>query len=443
MYNKILEQEKGEDEMIKRVKLHEKLFVLLFMCFTLFYFTPYLSYNMSPILLGGIFALLVIGAYVCFGYNKFRYSIPTYLIWVFLWLCQMFLYKGIGFSTCSYNKILSHAIMYVLLYVLYRFVDAEIRTREFVRNAVLMIFAVNLLDNIRLNIIYPGASETINFPWGEHFYGMNVGGTPFSLMAALIAMICVVNVLSEQKGRVIWIIYYLACLGYIFLTARLLSVLTMVGGTLLLLTIAFAWKTGRQKRLAIYIILVMIAVGLIFFVVPNILEWFAETIGSERLGPRLRELADILRLQESSVDATQSSGTTRLKLYYMSIQTFLSSVKSFFFGIGEHPAIVEELYTKGIGAHSVILDNLAQYGIIGAICMYQIIAKSYKYFYAEKCAVSSSYIQALEKCIFVIYIVNAIINNVFSSGFFILVFFIVPHSVISRNKVVQRKESTM
>ena len=46
-----------------------------------------------------------------------------------------------------------------------------------------IIVTINIIDNIRLNILYPQASSQIYQSWGSMYLEMNVGDTGFSLFA--------------------------------------------------------------------------------------------------------------------------------------------------------------------------------------------------------------------------------------------------------------------
>ena len=147
-------------------------------------------------------------------------------------------------------------------------------------------------------------------------------------------------------------------------------------------------------------------------------------LGPGRLSDRLEEMAGMLRFEARNNSGEVTTGSVRLRLYLMSIQTGLASVRNFLFGIGEHISNVDVLNSLGIGAHSSILDRFAEYGIIGMICIYKIFSITFKKCYNREKGMREA---AFRKCIFVLFIINAFINNVFTITVLLVIFTLIPN----------------
>lgn len=411
-------------------KIYEKLMIGCIVLVALCNFTPYITYNLPNLFMGLIYLITILITFFYFSYKDMLVKIPALYFWIFSWLLQMIIYKVIGISTCSNNKILFNILLYLFIPVLCKCISLSDNSKYWIINCLILIFLINLIDNIRLNIMYPGASEAINFPWGTQYYEMNVGGSTFSSLASLMALFCILKFLTSKKKKFFWILYYVLCFIYIYITARAISVLTLIIGSVALFLIASAWKINKNSRKIIYCIIVILGILFAIFVAPTVLNYLAEILNSERLSPRLLELADLLRFQNSHISSNQSSGMARLQLYMMSIKTFFATPYNFFFGVGEHPLVVSSLNDIGIGAHSIILDSIAEYGIWGLLCIYNIIVKSYKKFFKGE---KNKYIYELKRCVFFVYIINSFINNTFSISFFVIIFFIIAQSKLQEN----------
>lgn len=128
---------------------------------------------------------------------------------------------------------------------------------------------------------------------------------------------------------------------------------------LLLIITSFLFLTKRNlSAKGIIAISIISALFLLFFtdLVTDFLHWLADMIGSEAIAHRLDALAGGAAGLEASED-------NRIELYRMSLSRF---VEHPFFGT----AFADADAYKVNGAHSFILDSLAQYGVIGGVCIF-------------------------------------------------------------------------
>ena len=94
---------------------------------------------------------------------------------------------------------------------------------------------------------------------------------------------------------------------------------------------------------------------LFFFssVIIDFLHWLADAVNSEAMSSRLDALA-------GGVTGLEQSEDNRIELYRMSLNAFFAN-----------PFLGTFLYRRYLGGgHSFILDNLAQYGILGGVTMF-------------------------------------------------------------------------
>lgn len=426
------------------VRKNEWLTIIVTLIYILFNLTPYLTNTQSPMAFTILF-ILVFTVTVLSAPSWLSTHVPIFFLCVVIWLLQMLMYRLGGISSCSYNKIFSHFMTWIFMYILYLQSRLSIEAKKCIVDGFMLIFFVNLIDNIRLNIIYPNASEGLNFAWGQIYHTMNVGGSVYCTFASLMGVFCFARFRIEEKkcSRVFWLLYFFLCLIYVYVTARAISLITIVIGTIWILVASSMNSMGHKNKILVWIILTTVCVIILFAVLPYGLERMAQEIDNSRLSARLLELSAMLRFNNERITSIDSSGVGRIELYIMSLKTFLSSPRSFFFGIGEHPSVVPLLNSMGIGAHSAIFDVFPEYGVIGAMCLFGILKGGYDHFYVYSGNRDKRANNSIAKILFFLFIVNACLNNIFSEYFLIFAYFIIPLSFLNNNQKVEDTHETL
>ena len=396
----------------------EKIFFFFFAIFLTIYFTPFFGSHTDPITQGIILVLTFLASIRAFGlssYNKF----PRLFIAVVLWFSLALAYRAFGISDCSWNKILWKFFHLIVLLIGGQLVTHGSKPlMKYIILYVCAIFVLNTLDNIRLLMIYPEASEELNFDQTGFYQSLNVGGSTYANLDALMGLFFWVKSFNRYKFRAVFLSLFLLCWIYQFFALRAICVISFALGTLLIWVINYAEKKGIGARRRRYFFIFTL-----FAVLLPLLPWalmeLSSLIGLERLALRLRALASILGYSDTSIDA--SSGTGRIELYLLSLSTFFNN---FLFGIGEHPSELDKLISMGIGGHSTIFDSLAEYGLIGALFLIFLFVQCYQLFY--KGIRSSRFMNGASSIIFCIYMFSSFLNNTFLPDAFTAVFILVP-----------------
>lgn len=412
-----------------RLTTNEKIFACFFVIFEICCFTPYLQWQLSNIWLGILFVIVVL---ILVAMNIFSvHNVSRLFIVTCLWSVQILVYWVIGLSGCSLEKAIYHIMTLLLLVVLAEMNKLTPTLKKIIMISSVIILFLNIVDNIRLNIIYPNASEWLNFSWGTQYKSMNVGGSVFTIVAAFMGIMCCYNILLKGTNKLAWIVYYVMCLAYVIITGRAISLMAIVVGSVLMIYISFLEKIQGNQRLAITLILLLACLVFVILFAPACLDFIANHINSERISVRFEELADMLRLSASTSQYSDvSSGVSRLQLYQMSINTFLSSPRNFFIGIGEQISDVPTLNGLGISGHSAIFDVLPEYGVLGLCFVFCIFKELYKTFFKTNTNKKDYY---AGKCIFILYLINAFLNNIMTMDCYLLIFAILPYLLTDRD----------
>lgn len=326
--------------------------------------TPYLYRNLNRILMiTVIISVLSLQLLVLFT-NKTTRETRNATAWIWIWILYQVLLYAIGFSTSSIGNYMTILFFYctalngLIIYDLYDEIHIR-RLAKFV--CALVLF--NLLDNIRLGVIYPNCNSYMYQSWGSNYLLMNVGGTEFDAAIMLLCgtiSTCLFWYRKKMRGAIrnLAVIFCFLMLYYLtFISGRATSIL------LLCLMMLFAMFRGKNKILipaAITILLLLI----LFSDVSAV-----SLISNERVASRL---SDISRIISGNQIASDSSLAVRITKAQESFRTFLSTPSSLIFGIGNHDTLSE---VTGIGHHSEIIDILPKYGVIGFLLFVLVILK--------------------------------------------------------------------
>lgn len=203
-------------------------------------------------------------------------------------------------------------------------------------------------------------TKTSQDPVAIAFLWQNIGGYNFVYCTVLLYP-CVILAYKMKKLPLIFVVIFAALTFTLAINSEYTYALLMIIVSTFLLIIRKNMSLGRF----IMISLIFIAALFIFReLVALILTRIGEMIGN----PTMTEKMTAIFLGKEAVESLEDK---RGELYMASIQTFLNSP---FFGTIARGG-------GGTGGHSFILDNLAQFGLIGAALMGFMYHAAYKVFY--------------------------------------------------------------
>ncbi len=360
------------------------IYVVLILAYCIIFLTPYLSSYISRII-----QISIMLAWVCLVVLKvFTRSIEkSHLLIVGLisiWVFIIIFYKLLGVSSSEWgNYFMQMAYFLPVIMFLFAKKYMSIKQKKTILMGILLVAMFNIVDNIRLNIIYPGASEkVINLNWYPELKGLNIGNTQFNTMALLLfdaVFILFLNVKQKisKTSKILLVVSLIAIAYYIVACGMRGSIVLFLIASVIL--IYYSYKLDRNKE---YVAKGFIVLGVGLFVIclfaQPILEFLAD-ISEERLAIRFRDLSSFF-----NEGGTEDSFSGRLELIKLSLETFTTDVKSILFGVGDHRlesvsgSGTGGFYASGIGGHSEFIDTLARYGLLGAVFTILIMRNSYK-----------------------------------------------------------------
>lgn len=395
-------------------KKNHKLFIGLFVLFSVIAFTPLLGQELPPVVLPVILLSLLV---LIFRQERSLISNRITII-VFLFFAIDVFYHLIGISERIGNAITRFICFMTIVLFLFINDNLGVKEKKFIFYSVLIIVAVNVIDNIRLNILYPMAS-ILAIRYGESFKGLNIGTTMFNTMSLLFYVVCLFMLLNTKKiwGRVIYMAFSAVSVAYMLFFGMRGSIVTIMFVITLLMFIAKYVSKYKVLWLLLPLLIIPIAnPNFVFDIVANI-------IPEGRLESRLDDLQNV-----ADEGISDGSFSGRVRLYNVSLNTYTDNLMNFMFGIGEHKATAFEdgNASTGVGGHSEFIDVLARWGTIGAILIFLI------YYFAYKILITQSHSIYLKNQIKVMYfalILCGVFKTIFSTYIGIVGFILMPMSV--------------
>ncbi|MBQ9236370.1 MAG: hypothetical protein IJ183_00435 [Prevotella sp.] len=319
-----------------------------------------------------LFSLFVINIY-----NSINLKLRNLFILgvIFVLICAV--YKIIGVSSASIEYCTARPFLYFAPVMALMIIDRCDNDQQirFLFHFLALAIAINIADNIRLSNEFGLENVAFQNLYGllreEGYEGLNLGGSMFVNMTVFYTCIMFFAFLNSKKGegKYLFLLYFVISISFVLFFSIKASVVLLVLLSLILMYISYR----SEENVKTILFLTTIAGGIIFLFRDSIISFLIDIIGSDRITQRLISLTTEADVQDSTL-------TGRANLWNVSLQSWLSSVSSFFFGIGDHNwNDFVSTADSGIGSHSDLLDVLGRYGIMGACILYSSIKVFYNY----------------------------------------------------------------
>lgn len=227
---------------------------------------------------------------------------------------------------------------------------------------VLITSATTILGCMR----YPNASrimatvedadsaEFIMYNW------LNIGDYSFVYTLVLLYPVVILAYKMKKVPLIAALGAAVLCIAVAIFTEYTIALILVILSSFLLLT-----KRGLTSKGILFFAIFCIIMFFVFSSnISTFLKWLGSSVNSEQMSDRLVALSEGQKGLESAED-------NRFELYTMSFNTFLERPLYGIFLTGNW----------GVGGHSFILDNLAQYGLIGGTIMFFMYRGVYKVFF--------------------------------------------------------------
>lgn len=331
--------------------------------------TPYLSSAVSTtyvlMLCLLITVLIVINVTI---YRNIEYTRFKSLLALVLFFGQILSYQIFGYSTAAIGNTFNQIAALFWIIVFYFVFDYySIEEKRKITNVFTIIILINILYNVVINILIPGASsKVLRLDWYPNLANKNIGGTRFSTLCLFFFITCLLIFVNskDKRQRRKYLIFAIISAFYIVFCGMRMTVIIL---SILVTVLIYLTKDINRRNIPIVIILILLTITIIVFS-EQILSGLVALLPSGRISDRV---IDILSSMKVGIDDDSFSG--RFGLTKTSISTFTGSIRNFLIGIGDHRVFGEGLsgyYGTGIGGHSEFFDTLARFGILGGLLLY-------------------------------------------------------------------------
>lgn len=395
--------------------------------------TPLLERNLHPLIHLGVFVLWFITSrrlHIKKQYEKPSEMLKWWGVYTF-WEIFMCLIQHSNISPTHYiSTIYFFFIPYMLMVLLQSY---NIREIKLLWTLFFVIFIVNLLQNYIIGVNNPDVFRLRDsFEKTESFFS-NAGGTGFITACLFMAPVFLLIVQGSTKKlvRQIMAIGVILIAVYIsIINNRATATVILFVEIFMLLLLRYVLRNMKSFVSIGVVLVVLFLVSSIFL--DEILKFSINILGSnERFS---RRLEDMLTVSSGTniEDLEKGSLAARYFLWMTSINTFLSSVPNFLFGVGIdiHEGDMWSLAKYGVGCHSEFFDLAAKFGIIGVFIIYKFLSSYIRFTWK----LSASEKQKKFILIFWIgFIFYSFVNGSFAAPVFYVLFIFLPSSIVLVN----------
>ena len=224
---------------------------------------------------------------------------------------------------------------------------ASNKQKKYLINIAILLFAYVFINTMIELLVNPRASRDWS-QFGEQM-DANVGTYAFVYAVALITAVMPIYLFDQTISKKILAIFCIVMIFlFLFLAQYTLAVIIAIVGMVI--------QIIRIVKKQVVKLLIFLSLVLVLFFIPSILTFLAESVSSEDISIRLKELASFF--SSGSTEGYNLNG--RLSLYGQTIEAFL---KSPFWGNRR----------LGFDGHATFLTVFADIGLFGGglfICMY-------------------------------------------------------------------------
>lgn len=407
----------------KTFKLNKLFFrfnVILTGIYIVWAISPYLTRNLSPVIVLVVMLLWVTTAIISHPV-RIEY-ISKLVFYIYIWNFYMVLIRVIGHGDAAIGNLLTSIIFWFpgIIYIFYK----EINNRAI--NKYLSIFTLGItiyivIVNISIISENPAATKVLTGSSGElsiyYFNNTNLGDFSFVQTIAILTGVLVGIFISSKKTyiRIFIIVPIILFIYMIILSASVITIISL----LIMLLFYFYYKIELRNKfnkilLIIFFIIVLLMIITFKDIIASLFFKLSLQIENQLISERVFDISTLLK---GNLFAT-SSLFARMDLYKLSLITFLENP---FFGKGMIYSL--DHFQSGIGMHSQVFDDMARYGIVGIIMYRQILIS---YLKNLKTSIFSTEHYIINKSILMGALFMAIYNPLISIPMGMVIFIILP-----------------
>lgn len=395
---------------------------LLCVMFCIFALTPVVSHNHLDwiIITGGLWMAITIFLYVIPKLSAVNRDLCSMIFLVLLWCSIELMYRYFGISSATSGNYFVRMGYYIPFLMGILYIN---RNRKIILFTITATLVISVLDNIRLSVLYPEILQSITkSDYSDYRTNLNFGAANFGycvliLQLVLWFLICT-GKLEKAKKKLAYFIIVAIVIYLLCLSSTSILILLVVFDALIYLTFPmFAVDHYTSKVKVIRLCIVILLILLIIFLRDRVLGLLGDRVS--------------VRISALFTGNDWDIYITRPKLAFVSTQSWLKDIRSFFFGQGLHLDASDFSFS---GQHSAIIDQLAYYGVTGiiipGIAMWK-YSRNISRILSEECL-------RLYHILITLFIINNIINTNIKIDAGVMTFLFVPAALIEITEMEER-----
>lgn len=406
--------------------MNRKILTGLVCAFSICIFTPYIAnyYAIIPFVLG-----MAIVVYMLFSA---AFKISSLMLFPILLVTLSILYKLFGISSASMGNY-GKRVLIIVAFAIGIYANKRMchRNKKICVYISIITIIFNAIYNIWLYIIAPemfSAIRSSDYYVSKYGY-TNIVGTEYGYVFMFLSLMLITIFVKKSKQlnykhRILMLLIIIFFSLYLLAYGRSATVLlSYIMGIILMYVFRGSLKDNIIKT--VFLIIIFIILFLFQNIFFELLISSLTGIVNDKILTRLQVLFNMFSGDEA-VDG--SNYFARFFYLQLDIQTWLSSIKTLFIGTGLHlqsvnysgiDATVAAIST-GAGNHSGFVDILPRYGIVGFGLLFGAI-RSFWVFLKK----SLDY-KKIATVLFILIIINNIINSTFEPTVMFTIAFLVP-----------------
>lgn len=399
--------------------------------------TPILERNLHPLIHLGVFALWFVssrGLPVQNGNEIPAEMLRWWGIYTF-WVIFMCLIRHSNISPKHYiSTLYFYFIPYMMVVVLKSY---NIREIKLLWKIFFIVFMVNLIQNYIIGFNNPDAFRLRDALDKSDNYFSNAGGTRFVTACLFMAPVFWLIIQGSTKRS----LRQIMTIGVILIAVYISIINNRATATVILFVEMFMLLLLRyilhnvKSFVSIGVVLAILFI-VSFFFLDDILELSINIFGNnERFLQRLEDMKTVSG-GTNIEDLEEGSLSARYFLWMTSVNTFLSSVPNFLFGVGidVHEGDIWSLVNYGVGCHSEFFDLPAKFGIIGVFIVYKFLSSFIQFTWKLSGSEKQKKIIVIFWLGFIFY---SFVNGSFAAPVFYVLFIFLPTSIVLvNNKII-------
>lgn len=327
-------------------------------------YLPAVGFYMPAIVYFGIFAILSVFLLVTVGSSpRFPLLIAVFVLNIFALLRTLFTSDLMTMLLGLYGDLQTFLFGWIVLkYALYKN-DKNARRLWFV---LIAFFIMTAITTIIGNNKYPGASRLLATPISQigadvynKYVSSNIGGFTFIYGLVLVMPILIYLAKKKRINPILSIVMF-AIMGFAVIASEYTTALILF----LMNIFLFFFRKLTKRKIVILVLICILFVAIGSVLLASLFDGIADLLPGDTVSLRLEYLASTLR-GEDVLD--HEGDSNRAELYKKALMEIRESNLLGTWG-----------KTTGSG-HSLILDAIVRYGIIGILLLVVMYIAIYKY----------------------------------------------------------------